>query len=1222
MYDDGPDALRLRKLESLKKAGMVSENAVPHPVVANTTEWEAMTEEEKKMSSKAMEIFEGMVDGIDQAVGKLVDYLWRIGELYNTIQSWDLARMHVFITSRNEPDIRQYVQAKSGERINLMEDKNELDVNNYINSQLMSDELKPWEKHHDTIRDGLAKRAKGIFRWLECQLRDLKTVPRSEAKLDQWLHDLPLDLTESYDRMLNKISPLLIEDARRIFSLLCFSERPLTVAEVKDAFAVNLEKQCLDRQARLEDVESLYEICPGLLQITSSDDELRYNHSENSTVNLAHASVREYLLSQQATRQQKIPPSLVLKSSVAHCEISQICLIYLMDHELSTHGLNETLMRGLPFSQYAAWFWYFHYKSALKPTPGRLNDLVLKLFKDSPQAFLNWVRLYNIQTPRLHKPTLDLKLSDVPSPIHYACFLGLPDILQKLIEDVGKKGETAIMHLNKSHGKHGPAILAASKKGHISILEILISYKVDLNVPCGREEFEEGTPLSAAAHWGHCKVVELLLDMGADPNLQVGSTPTALQISSAFGYEEIVQLLIRKGGNVNANTPGRYGTALHAACMAGNLNIVQILIKEGADPTAKGGTYRTLLQAASRGGNAEIVSRFLNVEASHDPKADCGIEDPDIESALKISITGGRVSVAKLLCIAGKKMNSDSILSVLMTAFGMNLRTLAETQKKGHSLYTLTEKTKTCRLSLVLLMDHYGDQPPVITKMIAMAVSLNEGITKEIISLLAKRHDVDIDMVRDIISGREYGEMITNWFLSQYEDQTCARPYSKQTEEILELLHAQKETNIKIRDEAMDIAKAASDDLQKKLVDNEGCPLRPLEIIKVIASSSEGGMKSLQMVLALRPSWIDIAQVAIVAASNPGCGKEILEMLLKSPSNGIDIAQVALVAASNPGCGKEILRKLLCVAPNQIDVYQIACMVEDKLCYGREMVDMLVGFAHKQIVKILTGNECSSKNENDISQASGKKERGEINVVELTKVLARFSESLPGGLANFWDLFLREYPLRVTEDILIAAANNYRKGEVILNYLLAHREPIVEVEESVFEVAWRNRYKGEQIIRFLWSKPLKTEQVPSPFIEKVSQELAVMAKVSQGLGVMAIQSILLATKDKSSVVKTIIPIATESKEGSLWIETLLKNARESTLAVLDEMSDKELVFYISKLGSTKFMRLITERRGTGAFEKFINASDEFRRTPYYFAILRHHIEMARLLRNEYGARLK
>ncbi|OQV05800.1 hypothetical protein CLAIMM_10470 [Cladophialophora immunda] len=85
LYDDGPDALRLRRLESLQKIGMVAHGTVAHPVVATTAEWETMTTEEQKMSSKAMEIFAGMVDGIDQAVGKIIDYLKRIGELDNTV---------------------------------------------------------------------------------------------------------------------------------------------------------------------------------------------------------------------------------------------------------------------------------------------------------------------------------------------------------------------------------------------------------------------------------------------------------------------------------------------------------------------------------------------------------------------------------------------------------------------------------------------------------------------------------------------------------------------------------------------------------------------------------------------------------------------------------------------------------------------------------------------------------------------------------------------------------------------------------------------------------------------------------------------------------------------------------------------------------------------------------------------------------------------------------
>lgn len=85
VYDDGPEALRQRRLNALKNIRMVPKNTIPHPVVANTTKWEEMSTEEKKMSTKSMEIFAGMVDGIDQAVGKMVDYLEKSGELENTV---------------------------------------------------------------------------------------------------------------------------------------------------------------------------------------------------------------------------------------------------------------------------------------------------------------------------------------------------------------------------------------------------------------------------------------------------------------------------------------------------------------------------------------------------------------------------------------------------------------------------------------------------------------------------------------------------------------------------------------------------------------------------------------------------------------------------------------------------------------------------------------------------------------------------------------------------------------------------------------------------------------------------------------------------------------------------------------------------------------------------------------------------------------------------------
>ncbi|KAK2589582.1 hypothetical protein QQS21_012742 [Conoideocrella luteorostrata] len=85
VYDDGPDALRLKRLKRLREFGMVSEDVEPHPVVAEEVkEWSSLTEEEKKNSCRAMEVFAAMVECIDVNVGKVIDFLEQTGELDNT----------------------------------------------------------------------------------------------------------------------------------------------------------------------------------------------------------------------------------------------------------------------------------------------------------------------------------------------------------------------------------------------------------------------------------------------------------------------------------------------------------------------------------------------------------------------------------------------------------------------------------------------------------------------------------------------------------------------------------------------------------------------------------------------------------------------------------------------------------------------------------------------------------------------------------------------------------------------------------------------------------------------------------------------------------------------------------------------------------------------------------------------------------------------------------
>ena len=80
-----------------------------------------------------------------------------------------------------------------------------------------------------------------------------------------------------------------------------------------------------------------------------------------------------------------------------------------------------------------------------------------------------------------------------------------------------------------------------------------------------------------------------------------------LYYSSLAGMEEVLDCLLRKGENVNAEG-GLHGNSLQAASYEGHETIVKLLLENGAEVNAKGGEYGDALQAASYVGNEAIVN--------------------------------------------------------------------------------------------------------------------------------------------------------------------------------------------------------------------------------------------------------------------------------------------------------------------------------------------------------------------------------------------------------------------------------------------------------------------------------------------------------------------------------------------------------------------------------------------------------------------------------------
>jgi arylsulfatase len=82
-YAAGPEALRLERLERVKQLGLAPANAEPQPIVGGRP-WNELTEEERCLSARTMEVYAGMVERMDWNIGRVIDHLTRTGDLDNT----------------------------------------------------------------------------------------------------------------------------------------------------------------------------------------------------------------------------------------------------------------------------------------------------------------------------------------------------------------------------------------------------------------------------------------------------------------------------------------------------------------------------------------------------------------------------------------------------------------------------------------------------------------------------------------------------------------------------------------------------------------------------------------------------------------------------------------------------------------------------------------------------------------------------------------------------------------------------------------------------------------------------------------------------------------------------------------------------------------------------------------------------------------------------------
>lgn len=182
--------------------------------------------------------------------------------------------------------------------------------------------------------------------------------------------------------------------------------------------------------------------------------------------------------------------------------------------------------------------------------------------------------------------------------------------------------------------------LAISNK-RPQVVDVLVRYNVDPNI---RSNTDKATPLIASCQFDQSSIACKLIEAGADINATMRNGWNALHLAAVHGLNDVVDLLIRKGVDINALEKESMSNAIILATQKGFARITEALIAAGIDIHVTNNRNNTnALLMASQEGFTDCVRALLAAGARVDSVLANGL------SSLHLACTHGRMGVIKLL---------------------------------------------------------------------------------------------------------------------------------------------------------------------------------------------------------------------------------------------------------------------------------------------------------------------------------------------------------------------------------------------------------------------------------------------------------------------------------------------------------------------------------------------------------------------------------------------
>ena len=501
------------------------------------------------------------------------------------LRGWKQDHLHIFATSRMEPDIEDTLRPVATHTVSLEESVVHDDILSYVEHRLQTDrKLSKWpDKTKDEIKASILDGANGMFRWVECQLDAIRGCLKPD-QLQRKLTSLPKTLDETYARILNNVDEEFVEDVRRVLCCLIYSYYPVAVEELAEIVAVDAEgEDYYDDRNCLNEPRDILTVCSGLVTTARSRRITLMGDAQIpiEEVRLAHYSVKEYLVSDRSNSQRSA--EFRIEERLAHETLANLALRYLI-HCHNKHISNDpdfvvryekTSLNMAAFAPYAACFWSRHLRAAQLDDSSPLYQQCLHMF-DNPTLLMDMIKLRRGWFQYEEVTTLWLcgyvqiwggnhqyipNFDPVP-PLFLASLLGLDPLVSMLLgagEDVNSStSETS-------------SLIAAVYGGYQSVVDKLLDAGADVNHVVLQSNSEEGirysrTAIHEAVFNGNKQLARRLLAAGADVNLErwpsgnpdkhghLDECNTPLEAAVFKRYKDLVELLLAAGANPNAQT--------------------------------------------------------------------------------------------------------------------------------------------------------------------------------------------------------------------------------------------------------------------------------------------------------------------------------------------------------------------------------------------------------------------------------------------------------------------------------------------------------------------------------------------------------------------------------------------------------------------------------------------------------------------------------------------